>query len=330
MRYIYFFIALILATGFSSTTFAADYSITPLLIEHDIAPRDMFEETVKISNTTNRPLRLFPTVNAITLGDEGEIQTFVPASMSGTATTVTSWIAVTRARVEIAPGETIKVPVTMKISPDAVAGEYYAFVGFAEGDNRDNAERLVEKGLAPGVVVRFSLTEKRSEYLQLSHFVIPRFVLSGRNAQVSYDIENVGSVPLTPGGEIIFYDSNGREQTSLPVNAEQISIAPATTKTFTSPVPELGLIGRRKASINIEYGSSERTNVYDTLYFNIIPLVLLIALFAATLIVSSIVTIAIHRKRNRIYKNDTQEDVAVYVRTGQRGSDNDHDINLKK
>lgn len=330
MRYLYFFLGLTLATSLGTTTYAADYSISPLLIEHDIAPRDMFEETVKISNTTNRPLRLFPTVNAITLGDEGEIKNFVPASMSGTATTVTSWIAVTRARVEIAPGETIKVPVTMKISPDAVAGEYYAFIGFAEGDKRDEAEHLVEKGLAPGVVVRFSLTEKRNEYLQLSHFVIPRFVLSGRNAEVSYDIENAGSVPLVPGGEIIFYDSNGREQTTIPVNAEKISIDPETTKTFTNPVPELGLIGRRKASINIVYGSSERTNVYDTLYFNIIPWALLLGLFILTLIVSSVLAVIIHKKRTTVNNMDSEEAVTVYVRSGQRGSENDHDINLKK
>jgi len=329
MRYVFIFIGLILF--FPSTPVqAVDYAVSPLLIEHDIAPRDMFKETIKISNTTSRPLRLYPTVNAITLGDEGDIKTFVPASMSGTATSVTSWIAVTRAVQEIAPGESIKIAVTIKISPDAVAGNYYAFVGFAEGDNRDQAEALVEKGLAPGVVVGFKLEEKRNEYLRLKHFVIPRFVLIGRSAEVTYDIENVGSVALIPGGEIIFYNSSGLEVTSLPVNFDDYSIAPATTKTFTSPIPELGLIGRRKAFINIEYGISERANVYDTVYFNVIPIALVLSLFFATLGISVILTIMIHKRKLRPNGVDTEEEVPVYIRTGQQGNNKDHDINLKK
>lgn len=330
MRYFYLICIFTLYYSFVTVVQAADYSVAPLLIEHDIAPRDIFEETVKISNTTNRPLRLYPTVNAITLGDEGEIRTFIPASMSGTATSVTSWIAVSRAVQEIAPGETIKVTLTMNISPNALVGDYYAFVGFADGDNRDQAEALVEKGLAPGVVVRFSLKEKRNEYLRLEHYVIPRFVLSGRNAQVTYDIENIGSVPLVPGGEIIFYDSSGSEQTSLTVNPEQVSIAPQTTQTFTAPIPELGLIGRRKAFINVEYGESERINVYDTLYFNVIPWLLLVGLFVMTLILSIILTIIIHRKKMSPEYNDTQEEVPVYIRSGTSVAEKDHDIYLKK
>lgn len=328
MRFILIFIGLILAS--SATVQAADYAVSPLLIERDIAPRDMFEETVKISNTTSRPLNLYPTVNAITLGEEGEIKTFIPASMSGTATSVTSWIAVTRAVQEIAPGETIKITLTMRISPDALPGEYYAFVGFAEGDNRDKAEALVEKGIAPGVVVRFSLKEKRNEYLRLDRFMIPRFVLTGRNAQVTYAIENVGTVPLVPGGEIIFYDSNGREQTSLAVNPEGATIAPLKSTTFSAPIPSLGLIGRRKAFINVEYGTQERINVYDTLYFNVIPLALLVVFFVVTLLVSVIITVVIHKRRLNPKRRDDEEDVPVFIRTGQRGDDKDHDINLKK
>lgn len=329
MRYIFIFLSLCLAGGISTVS-AADYSVSPLLIEHDIEPRDMFEETVKISNTTDRPLRLYPTVNEITLGYDGEIKTFVPASMSGTATSVTSWIAVTRGRQEIAPGETIKIQITVKISPNATPGEYYGFIGFAEGDNRDKAELLVTEGRAPGVVVRFSLKEKRNEYLRLEKFNIPRFIISGNDSQITFDINNVGSVPLTPAGEIIFYDSSGQELTALKVNPEQITVPPETIKSFTASVPELGLIGRRKAFINIEYGTKERANVYDTLYFNVIPLGLLLILFIATLIISIVVSILIHRRRQKLSFLNEQEDVPVYIRTGNNGAEKDHDINLKK
>ena len=47
-----------------SSVFAADYTVMPLLVDHNVQPRDSISESVKVSNTTNQPLRLFPTVPA--------------------------------------------------------------------------------------------------------------------------------------------------------------------------------------------------------------------------------------------------------------------------
>lgn len=308
---------------------AADYSVAPLLIEHSIEPRDMLEESVKITNTSDRKLRIFPTVNQITLGEEGEIKSFVPPSMSDNTTSITSWISVTRGRVEINPGETIKIPVSITVNPNAVAGEYHAFIGFAEGSKRDEVEALVMAGRAPGVVVRLSLVEKRSEYLRLNRFVIDRFVTNHKNATVSYELENVGGLPITPSGEIIFYNSRGEEIAAVAVNAEQNSIQANNTEKFSQTLPDVGSIGRRKALLNIEYGSAQRANLYDTTYFNVVPLVPLIVAFAGTLILSLLLVMYYHRRANRPIDVE-HEEVSVYVRKGTSSPEYDHDINLKK
>jgi hypothetical protein len=313
---------------FSLPAQAADYSITPLIVDHTIVARDSFEETIKISNTTDRPLRLFPTVNEITVGTEGSVETFVPASMSNTATSVTSWISITRARVEIAPGETIKVPLTIQVSPNAVPGEYHAFIGFAEGSKRDEAEARVLAGTAPGTVVRLSLVEKRSEYLRLERFAIDRFITSPDEAVVTYELQNVGGLPITPGGEIIFYNNNGEEQVAIPVNTAAKSIAPGATDTFTDTIPDLGVIGRHKAFLNIEYGANQRANLYDTVYFNIIPIKFLVIIFLVLLTLSILMSLYYHRTRRVVSKEE--EEVSVYIRSGVTTAEKDHDINLKK
>lgn len=307
---------------------AADYSLMPLIIDQTIEPRDSFEETIKITNTTDRPLRLFPTVNEITVGSEGSVETFIPASMGDNRTSVTSWIAVTRGRIEIAPGETIKVPVTIQVNPDAAPGEYHAFVGFAEGSKRDEAEAKVLSGTAPGTVVRLSLVEKRSEYLRLERFSIDRFISTPKEALVTYELQNVGGLPLVPTGEIIFYNNNGEEQASVKVNSKAVAIDPGKTQVFTAAIPDIGVIGRHKAFLNIEYGTNQRANLYDTVYFNVVPLKLLIALFAILLVMSIVLALFYHRTRNRYVGEN--EDVAVYVRSGTIATEKDHDINLKQ
>lgn len=309
---------------------AADYGISPLIIDRNIEARESFEETVKITNSSDRKLRLFPTVNEITVGSDGEILDFVPASMSNNATSVTSWIAVTRGRVEINPGETIKVPVTVSVSPTAVPGEYHAFIGFAEGSKRDEAELKVQNGSAPGVVVRLSLSEKRSEYLRLQKFSVARFVTKPEDTELTYVIENVGEKPLTPKGEIIFYDVRGSEKATLPVNPEQFEIRAQSSKEFVATIPAIGAIGKHKAFINIEYGSTQRANLYDTTYFNIVPLKILISLFISFLVVSILLALYYHRRTTKHSVRDEEEGVSVYVRSGVSSSDKDHDINLKQ
>lgn len=325
MKYFFFLLLFAVMTQVAS---AAEYAVTPLLIENTVEPRDIFEETVKITNTSNRKIRIFPTVNAITVGDEGEVRSFVPASMSDNSTSVTSWISVTRGRVEINPNETIKIPVSFAINPSAEAGEYYAFVGFAEGSKRDEVDALVISGQAPGVVVRLSIVEKRNEYLRLNLFNINRFITSDRIATVSYQLENIGGLPIVPLGEIIFYDARGVEVTSIPVNPERKEIKPGSNEKFEQTIPYLGIIGRHKALLNIEYGTTQRANLYDTAYFNVVPLVYLVLSFVIMLLGSIMLALYYNKKRNKLVVD--QGDVSMYVRSGIVGIEKDHDINLKK
>ena len=308
---------------------AADYTVLPLIVDHDVQPRDSISETLKVSNTTGQPIRLFPTVNEITIGSEGTVEKFIPASMSDNTKSVTSWIEVSRASLEIAPGDTIKVPITIHINPNAQPGEYHGFVGFPAGANRDEAEAKVLKGEAPGTIVRLSLVEKRTEYLRLEHFSVDRFITGTKPAMATYELENVGGLPLTPSGEIIFYDGRGNEQTSLPLNTEQRVIGPGKKETFTMAVPKLGAIGRYKALLNVSYGTNERANLYDTTFFNILPIKWIIGTFVFLLLLSVILVLYYNKRSTRHHSTD-DDSVAVYVRGGISAPEKDHDINLKQ
>lgn len=322
----YFLILCLLFIG-APTLHAASYSVSPLLIENVIQPRDSFEESIKITNTTDHKLRIFPTVNEITVGDEGEVKTFVPASMSDNSDSVTSWISITRGRVEVNPGESIKIPVNFNINPRAVSGEYHAFIGFAEGEKRDDAEALVLAGRAPGVVIRLSMEEKKDEHLRLNKFYIQRFVISEKNKIAEYELENVGGQAIVPTGEIVFYNGRGVELKSVPVNPEQKSIQPGGKEKFASPLPDLGVIGHYKALLNVEYGEKQKANLYDTVFFNIVPILYLALLFGFLLLISVALVLYYHRSRNK--HPEENEEVSVYVRSGKTGVEKDHDINLK-
>ncbi len=305
------------------------YSVTPPVIEHDVAPRDILEDTIRITNTGTIPVKIFPSVHQISLGEDGSIKNFESPVMTDQTRNVTSWIAISRARIELQPGESTKIPVTITINPNAVPDDYYAFIGFGNGDKRDEAEAAVLAGRAPGVTMRISLSDTKNEYIRLHNFHVARYVVNEEQSQLTYELENIGDTAVTPVGEVILYDVRGREVGALNINTDKRTLSPGERVTFTSQLPETGAFGRHKAFLNLEYGESQRANLYDTTFFTIVPLRFIIILFVVLLVTSLFLTLLYILRANKKHQLPEDDSVALYVRDGVHTDLKDHDINLK-
>ena len=251
--------------------------------------------------------------------------------MSDNTTSVTSWIEITRARIELAPGESRDIPITIKINPNAKSGNYHAFIGFGTGKNRHVAEEQVFAGTAEGVIVKISLDEKRNDFLRLAKFFVNRFVTGNDNQAISYEITNPSDKPITPSGEVIFYDSRGNEVGATPVNPDRSSIEPGETATFEDTVPMPDSFGRHKAFLSVEYGENQLASIQDTTFFYVVPIKQLIIIFVVVLAIAILLTLYISRRYgdDDEYDPDEGEEVLMFDRRGERSDDKDHDVNLK-
>ncbi len=308
------------------------HRVTPKVIDKEVKPRDIFTETIKIENLAGHKLDIFPTVNAVSVDGGGDIVDFTAPSVSDGTVTITNWIEFPRNNVELLPGETKELPLTIKIHPEAKAGVYHAFIGFGAGTNATEANQLVLNGAAPGIVVTLSVDQDRSEFLKLGKFIIDKFVTSPDNSAISYTLTNPGEAPVTPTGEIIISDSKGQEVSSVPINPASESLPPGAETTYQATVPTEGHLGKYKALLTVDYGTEQIASVYDTAFFYIVPWQQLLMLFVGILVVAIILTIIIHR-RYRDDGDDDDEHGAAYVPLRireQLSPDKDHDINLKK
>ena len=326
MHYLLFLTLLLALPSFSH---AQSYTVTPPVIEHKVKPRDILEDAIKITNTGTVPVKIFPSVHPIALGEDGSIKTFESPVMTDQTRNVTSWIAISRARLELQPGESAKIPVTLTVNPNAVQGDYYAYIGFGSGDKRDEAEAAVMSGRAPGVTMRISMADIRSEYLRLHSFTIDRFVTTGDTIPVRYELENIGDLPATPQGEIIIYDVRGREVASLAVNTDKQVLKPGDSVAFSGVVPKTGMYGRHKAFLDVEYGERQRANLYDTTFFTVVPLKSILIRFVALLITTLLLTIMYIMRGHRVRMVHDNETLPMYIRDGVHSDLKDHDINLK-
>lgn len=308
----------------------AAVTVSPLLIDRSVEERETLSETITLTNTTSKHLRLYASVHEITIDEDTQIQAFVPAAVSDRTTAITSWLEISRGRIEIAPGESRQVPLTIRINPAVKPGQYHGLVGFAAASNRDEAEALVLAGKGVGVVIRIGIDEEQTEFLRLSSFKTDRFVLDPESATLSYTIDNTGEAPLTPEGNIIFYDTKGQEVGAIPINEEQISLAAGESKVFTEPLSMKASIGRYKAYLAVEYGEKLRASAYDTIFFYLIPTPYLVAIFAF-LFILILSTLFLVRRHNSAtdHHEEYGSPVALYVRDGV-SEEKEHDLNLKK
>lgn len=332
-------------TYFSQLTFAcilfillplqlvsADFTVSPLLVDVSADARDNFTRTITLTNSGDGYQRLYASVHEIEVGEGEEIKEFVPASMGERSTSVTSWIEITRGRIELAGGEVKDIPLTIRVNPNTPPGLYHAYVGFAADRNRDLAEAKIISGQGSGVVLRISVGGKQEEFLRLVSFSTDRFSYTKDKGELRYTLENTGDVPLAPTGDVIIYDSRGQELASIPLDLEEgETIAPGEKIEYTKDLPYLGRIGKNKAFLSLEYGVENKAAVYDTNFYYSIPIYFLILIMVLLALVLTATVLMIRRGGGvEIVESHEAHDLPLFVRTDRTHNEYEHDIDLKK
>jgi hypothetical protein len=310
---------------------AAEFTVSPVLIDVDAEQRDVVTKDITLQNTSPTKLFIYATVNEIAVDEGGAIKEFITPVMTDRTNTVTSWLEISRGRIELEPGETETIPLTIRINPEAQSGEYHAFIGFVSTNKRHLAEETAMAGDADGVIVKVAIEESTNELLRISSFLIDRFVFRKNQGEITIEVENSGESIAIPDGEIIFYNSRGEEVSSMPVNSEDLVIEGGKKTTITTMVPFHESLGRYKANLVLRYGKEQQAAVFDTTQFFMIPLPLLIALLFAIVIFSLFVTYLLRRAfYDELHEDDDGNTLPLYVRSDREHIDKDHDIDLKK
>ncbi len=309
----------------------SSYTVSPIIVDIELEPREMTNQVLTINNNLDRLLRVYASVNTVTLDDGGEIQDFVQRSQADNTVTPTSWFSVSRGRIEIPAGSVYELPVKIQVHPQAKPGIYHVFVGVGQGSNRDQAEDSVRNNIAQGTVYRIHIADDRTAYLRLRDFTSDRMVSNVLSSNFTFNVDNPSDTPLTPRGEMIIYDSRGREVFSYHVNKDMIEILPGDSMNFTVPMHENVAWGRNRALLNLTYGDGQRAMLSDTIFFYRIPLNLLLVLFALLLILSVFVAYVIHRKyvMVKVEIHDDADTVPVLRRQQVTRQQSETDVNIK-
>lgn len=309
---------------------AADYFVTPLALNLDVNKRDIVQEYITLTNNTDRQVRVYASVNEVSADSNGVVKSFQAPSDVDRTDTPTSWIEISRGRIELKPQEVREIPFTVRMNPNTKPGDYSVFIGFATASNQPQAHAKVMSGDAPGVIVNLSVDQEQNIFLHLKRFVVDRFVTEENGGALYYTLSNPTRVDVVPKGEVIFYDNSGDEVGSVPLNVSDIAVPAEGEQGYSLQVPSDFGIGKYKAFLSVEYGEHLTAAVHDTAFFYIVPIKQLIAAFLILMILSVFVALYVHRRYDMALEGVIEYDsVPMYVREG-RSEDQHHDIDLKQ
>ncbi len=308
---------------------ASAHSVVPMAFNLNVEKRDIITEEITLTNTSGQQIRLYASVNEVAVDGSGVVESFIEPSMVDRTTSPTSWIEISRARMELAPGETKQVPFTIRMNPNTAPGEYSVYIGFAEASNSPEATKAVMSGQAEGTLVNLVVDKKQDQFVRLEGFSVDRFVTGKGTGEISYILNNPGGVDVVHSGEAIFYNTRGEEVAAAPLNTEGAAVLKDASAPFTVAIPDTLGIGKYKVYVSVEYGEHMTDSVTDTAYFYVTPLVQLIIIFLVVLVIAVLITLYIHRKYDIDEDDHGAEPVALYVRDSVSET-KDHDIDLKR
>lgn len=314
----------------SAPVFAASYKVTPLVLDYTLEPRDIVNEEITITNEGGGPIRLFATVNQVATDSTEQIKPRLTPTVADMSVDASSWIAINRGRIPVAVGETVTVPMQIKVSAKAQPGIYHVYVGFPNGSNKPAAHQLFDRETVPGVLVRIEIKDDAVSLLRLSRFYIDRFMLSLRQGTAQLSIANVGTKPTSYQGEIIYYNNSGEEIASQPISSTN-DLGEAERRDIVLPVPETLGFGKHKANIMLSFGANQSATVSDTIFFYVIPVPYLLLLLALMLAIILLLSYIVHRRyqvANADFSTDEFGRPVAMVRSTLKREPSDNDVTL--
>lgn len=259
-------VSLVFAPIFSFAS-SGTFSASPLIFDEKAKQRDILKESIGVMNNADHSINLYAFVNNIdpAAGVEG----FKNDSEADMGKSLANWIEISRGAIDLMPGEKREIPLLVQVNLRATAGIYHAFVSFAEGSTRVEAEKNLKEGVS--VAINVEILDDAKEALELKSFKSDSAFITGKKASFVYDIQNIGNRSVSPKGQVRIFNRSGEEVAALDVNEQGMTLDPNISSELASAWDAGSRFGKYKAMLDVEYGDKQRGTLQDTVFFWLIP-----------------------------------------------------------
>jgi hypothetical protein len=317
--YLLFLLLLIFSFGIKKVS-AQDNSIvvSPQIIDEKVMARDILDRKIKIEYKAETGPKISVYAVVYDFDDKNGSVRYQGPGSADKETSIATWLSLKRAANDMSPGDSIELPLNIKVNMSAVPGKYYAIVYFVAAHDGYEAESASQSGAWPKININLEVLDHTVEKAQITKFISSSNLYLDGLANLTLNVKNIGNSEIIPGGSIHIFDRRGIEIDSLPINTEKKILAASDEGHYFAKWNTAGKIGKFKALADLNYGKDNLKNYQDVIFFWAIPKKYLILFGVGTILLTVLLVILIARRNKmslQMHKNSAEPEKIINLKT---------------
>ena len=297
-----------LSSTISFAQSAAGLSAIPPRLEITVQPDGSTSQVIKVRNESKEAKTVSVEIKDIVVTDNKGTPTIVSSSdESSNRWAASNWIQVSPSSVQLKPGETKSLTLTVMPPANALPGGHYAMVLHTPEGISTMSSTGTSVQTKVGTLIYVTIPGDINQNALIQSFTAPKFSEFGPINFIT-TIKNLSDIHIQPVGAITIKNWFGRVTSRLSLQPQDnvINIFPYTTRDFQTTLNKKWLFGRYKASLQAVYGSNGGL-ITSTLFFWVIPWRLIILIAAAISIIITLIIISKKRPSKKLPTNEVAE-----------------------
>lgn len=257
--------------------------ITPTDIREPINPGDSYSQVLKATNLGSETQQFYIVLRDIEGINQDGAPVFSESNAEKTGFELTTWITVPEGPVEIAGGATKEIPFSIAVPQDAAPGSHFGGI-FLSREPIKPETIGTGVGFQVGTVVVLRVAGDVVEDARIREFSTDKDIYSSPTVTFTTRIENPGNVLVQPRGPIDIVDFLGRKVATVVMNSDARAVFPNGERSFSAVWQGERLsFGRYEAVMSLVYGDEVRRSISSATSFWVLPLNIILPVFAVLL-----------------------------------------------
>lgn len=282
-------------------------TISPPIKEFSLKPGESSEQTIRITNPTDKIVEVYPKAMNFKAKGEGGEPAFFESTDETAKFALAKWVSFNQSKLALTPEQVVEFKYTINVPEGAEPGGHYGVIFFAtEPPKKEGETSQVSLGSMIGSLVLVKVPGQITEKALVEEFTASKSLYMKNDVNLVSRIANLGNVHFKPKGEIKINGWYGGEE-KIVFNEQNGNVLPDSIRKFENKwEPKTLKVGRYRADLNLTYGEAEKTLTANVVFW-IIPwwvFVILIIIIIITIIIL-VVRIIKKRRKNKPPKTDT-------------------------
>ncbi len=281
-------------------------TISPPLLELNLKPGETYVGKIKITNTSEKMMEVYPQAMNFRAKGEGGEPEFFSDDDSSNSYALSAWLKFSPRKLAFTLEQYTEWDFQIVVPQNAEPGGHYGVIFFSTEPpevSKDITQIALQTKIGSLILVKVAGAIEESAFLK--EFSAPHFLFKPP-VDLVVRIQNTGNVHIKPQGEISLLNWQGKLLSELPINEKSNNVLPDSTRKFDAqwqatqkPFYKMP-IGKFSGDIKIVYGETAKT-LNGEVSFWVIPwwFIILVAIVLIFLIILIWRKIKKRRKRRK-------------------------------